>query len=116
MLLGALLKLTGWLEEDAAEMDLSLVVEGVAALTVKRGFGRKITGTGSSGSGRARCTKMGRSASGEEKEACGVKNETGLTGPRPRVQGERVRSRSANWGLGSGPNFTGNMINSLLSV
>ena len=88
-------KLTGWLEEAAAEMALSLVVEGVTALTVKRGLGRKIAGTGSSGSGSGRCTKMGRSASGEEKEACGLKKETGLTGPRPRVQGERVRRRRA---------------------
>lgn len=69
MLPEGLLKLTGWLAEEAAEMALSLVVEGVAALTVKRGLVRKIAGTGSSGSGSGRCTKMGRSASGEEKEA-----------------------------------------------
>ncbi len=44
-------KLTGWEDEVAAEMDLSLVVEGVAALMRKRSLGRKLTGAGISISG-----------------------------------------------------------------
>ena len=59
---------------------------------------------------------MGRLGSGDENAACGVKKETGLTGPRPRVQGERVRRSSAYWGLGNGPNLTGIISNSLLPV